>query len=71
MLAMELVKGRKTKKPNLKAASKAMKASLSSGLITLKAGLYNNAVRLHPPLTIEDELLEKGLAILEDAFKKA
>jgi 4-aminobutyrate aminotransferase/(S)-3-amino-2-methylpropionate transaminase len=48
-----------------------MKASLSSGLITLKAGLYNNVVRLHPPLTIEDELLEKGLAILEDAFKKA
>jgi len=71
MLAMKLVKDRNTKKPNPKAASKVMKASLSSGLITLKAGLYNNAVRLHPPLTIEDELLEKGLATLEDAFKKA
>jgi 4-aminobutyrate aminotransferase/(S)-3-amino-2-methylpropionate transaminase len=71
MLAMELVKDRNTKKPNPEVASKVMKASLSSGLITLKAGLYNNVVRLHPPLTIEDELLEKGLAILEDAFKKA
>ena len=71
MLAIELVKDRKTKKPNPEAASKAMKTSLSSGLITLKVGLYNNTVRLHPPRTIEEELLEKGLAILEDAFKKA
>ena len=71
MLAMELVKDRNAKKPNPEVASKVMKASLSSGLITLKAGLYNNVIRLHPPLTIEDELLEKGLAILEDAFKKA
>ena len=30
-----------------------------------------NVIRLHPPLTIEDELLEKGMTILENAFKKA
>lgn len=70
MLAMELVKDRATKEPNPEAASKLMKESLASGLLTLKAGLYNNCIRLHPPLTIEDELLEKGLEILEDAFKK-
>ncbi|UCH57033.1 MAG: aspartate aminotransferase family protein [Candidatus Bathyarchaeota archaeon] len=71
MLAMELVKDRATKKPYPEAASKIMKASLASGLLTLKAGLYNNAIRLHPPLTIEDELLEKGMTILEDAFRRA
>jgi len=38
--------------------------------MTLKAGLYNNAIRLHPPLTIEDEYLETGLGILEAAIKK-
>jgi len=47
-----------------------LKGALSKGLMTLKAGLYSNCVRLHPPLTIEDELLEKGLAILEDAVKE-
>ena len=70
MLAMELVKDRKTKKPYPEAASKVMKASLTSGLLTLKAGLYGNCIRLHPPLTIEDDLLEKGLAIMEKAFEK-
>jgi 4-aminobutyrate aminotransferase/(S)-3-amino-2-methylpropionate transaminase len=71
MLAMELVKDRKTKEPNPEAASKVMKTCLGAGLLTLKAGLYSNCIRLHPPLTIEDELLEKGLAIMEEAFKKA
>jgi 4-aminobutyrate aminotransferase/(S)-3-amino-2-methylpropionate transaminase len=71
MLAMELVKDRKTKEPNPEAASKVMKICLGAGLLTLKAGLYSNCIRLHPPLTIEDELLEKGLAIMEEAFKKA
>ena len=71
MLAMELVKDRKTKEPNPEAASKVMKDCLGAGLLTLKAGLYGNCIRLHPPLTIEDELLEKGLAIMEEAFKKA
>jgi 4-aminobutyrate aminotransferase/(S)-3-amino-2-methylpropionate transaminase len=71
MLAMELVKDRASKEPNPEAASKVMKECLASGLLTLKAGLYGNCIRLHPPLTIEDELLEKGLAIMEKAFKKA
>ena len=71
MLAMELVKDRKTKEPNPEAASKVMKSCLGAGLLTLKAGLYSNCIRLHPPLTIGDELLEKGLTIMEEAFKKA
>ncbi|MGD2201119.1 MAG: 4-aminobutyrate--2-oxoglutarate transaminase [Candidatus Bathyarchaeota archaeon] len=71
MLAMELVKDRETKEPNPEAAAKVMKTSLASGLLTLKAGLYGNVIRLHPPLTIEDELLEKGMDILEAAFKGA
>ena len=70
MLAMEFVKDRETKEPHPDATSKVLKGALSKGLMTLKAGLYSNCVRLHPPLTIEDELLEKGLAILEDAVKE-
>jgi len=69
MLAMEFVKDRETREPYPEAASQVLRGALSRGLLALKAGLYNNCVRLHPPLTIEDELLEKGLAILEGAIK--
>jgi len=48
-----------------------LQAALASELLTLKAGLYNNCTRLHPPLTIEDDRLEKGLDILKKAIKKA
>jgi 4-aminobutyrate aminotransferase/(S)-3-amino-2-methylpropionate transaminase len=71
MLAMEFVKDRKSKNPDADTSSKIMKTCLQNGLMTLKAGLYNNVIRLHPPLTIEDEYLEKGLDILEAAIKKA
>ena len=70
MLAMEFVKDRKSKKPDPETSSAVMKECLKNGLMTLKAGLYNNAIRLHPPLTIEDEHLETGLGILEAAIKK-
>jgi len=70
MLAMEFVKDRKSKKPDPETSSAVMKECLKNGLMTLKAGLYNNAIRLHPPLTIEDEHLDIGLGILEAAIKK-
>jgi len=70
MLAMEFVKDPKTKKPDAKGSSDIMKECLKNGLMTLKAGLYSNAIRLHPPLIIEDDLIEIGLGILEAAIKK-
>jgi 4-aminobutyrate aminotransferase-like enzyme len=39
--------------------------------MVLKAGLYNNCVRLHPPLIIEEDILDVGMDILEAAVKKA
>ena len=70
MLAMEFVKDPKTKKPDAETSSSIMKECLKNGLMTLKAGLYNNAIRLHPPLIIEDDLLETGMGIMEAAIKK-
>ena len=59
MVGIELAKG----------TSKQVAAScLEKGLIVLTA---HEKVRLLPPLTISDELLEKGLAILEQAIKEA
>jgi 4-aminobutyrate aminotransferase / (S)-3-amino-2-methylpropionate transaminase / 5-aminovalerate transaminase len=71
MLAIEFVTDKKSKKPNPEASSKVMKDSLANGLMVLKAGLYNNCIRLHPPLTIEDDVLDIGMGILEKAVKKA
>jgi len=71
MLALELVEDRKSKKPAKEATANIMKDCLGSGLLTLKAGLYGNCLRLHPPLTIDDDLLDMGMDILESALKKA
>ncbi|MCD6399538.1 4-aminobutyrate--2-oxoglutarate transaminase [candidate division WOR-3 bacterium] len=70
MLAMEFVKDPETKEPDPKTSSAVMKECLKNGLMTLKAGLYNNAIRLHPPLIIEEDILDTGLDILEAAIKK-
>jgi 4-aminobutyrate aminotransferase/(S)-3-amino-2-methylpropionate transaminase len=69
MLAINLVKNRRSKKADLESTSKVITAILESGLLTLKAGLYNNVVCLYPTLTIEDELLENARSILDGVFK--
>ncbi|HAV05635.1 MAG TPA: hypothetical protein DCX47_11610, partial [Pseudomonas sp.] len=38
------------------------------GLILLSCGTYYNVLRVLVPLTVEDELLERGLAILGECF---
>jgi 4-aminobutyrate aminotransferase / (S)-3-amino-2-methylpropionate transaminase / 5-aminovalerate transaminase len=37
----------------------------------LKAGTYDNVVRLLPPLTIEDRLVDEGLSLIEKALGSA
>lgn len=70
MRAFELVKDRKTKEPAAAETSKLLEKARQKGLLLLKAGLYSNVVRFHPPLTIEEETLEKGLEKTEEALKE-
>jgi 4-aminobutyrate aminotransferase/(S)-3-amino-2-methylpropionate transaminase len=70
MQAIELVKDRKTKEPATDEAAKIIVKAREKGLLLLRAGLYLNVIRLHPPLTIEEENLEKGLDILEESIKE-
>ena len=37
-------------------------------MIVISAGTYNNVIRLLPPLTIDDGLLDEGLEVLDDAI---
>jgi 4-aminobutyrate aminotransferase/(S)-3-amino-2-methylpropionate transaminase len=68
MLAMELVKDRKTKEPAPEETSAIVKFALSKGLSILSCGQYSNVLRTMMPLVITDEQLARGVSILDDAF---
>ncbi|MEM3032541.1 MAG: aspartate aminotransferase family protein [Nitrososphaerota archaeon] len=70
MLAMELVTDRRSKTPAEKATRLIVEKARQRGLLLLKAGLYNNVIRLHPPITIEDETFASGLDTLEETVKE-
>ncbi len=67
MVAMELVKDRTNKEPDAQAASDILAAAHHRGLVLIKAGMYDNVVRVLVPLCITDEQLQQGLDILETA----
>ncbi|HZD79702.1 MAG TPA: 4-aminobutyrate--2-oxoglutarate transaminase [Actinomycetota bacterium] len=69
MTAIELVADRQTKQPiDGPTGNAIVRACLEQGLVILKAGTYDNVIRLLPPLTIEEGLLTEGLDILESAL---
>ncbi len=46
-------------------------AAFERGLLLLACGLYGNVIRLLAPLTIEEDVLDEGLSVLEDALAVA
>jgi 4-aminobutyrate aminotransferase/(S)-3-amino-2-methylpropionate transaminase len=68
MVAMELVKDRATKEPDSHAASAILTAAHQRGLVLIKAGMYDNVLRVLVPLCVTDAQLKQGLDIFEDAF---
>jgi 4-aminobutyrate aminotransferase/(S)-3-amino-2-methylpropionate transaminase len=69
MLAMELVTDLEKKTPAAEETLKLRQAALQRGLIILPNGLYFNCVRFLPPLTIDDEMIDEGMAVLQAAFE--
>jgi 4-aminobutyrate aminotransferase/(S)-3-amino-2-methylpropionate transaminase len=68
MAAIELVEDPATKEP-AGAFAKAFRADLyKNGVINIGAGTFHNVVRILVPLTIEDDVLERGLDIVEQTF---
>lgn len=68
MMAMELVKDRTTKDPDAHAASEVLAAAHRRGLVLIKAGMYDNVLRVLVPLCVTDEQLNRGLDIFEEAL---
>jgi 4-aminobutyrate aminotransferase / (S)-3-amino-2-methylpropionate transaminase / 5-aminovalerate transaminase len=72
MTAIELVTDRATKQPvGAEAMAAIGRTCLENGVIVLTAGTYGNVVRLLPPITIDDGLLDEGLDVLDDAIATA
>ena len=69
LAALELVKDRKTKEPAPEEAKAITDFCFEHGLILLSCGTYGNVLRFMMPLVISNEQLEKGLKIIEEAFK--
>jgi hypothetical protein len=70
MNAIELVADRETKEPiDGPTGTAIVRRCLEEGVVILKAGTYDNVIRLLPPLTIDEGLLDEGLSILEDAIR--
>jgi 4-aminobutyrate aminotransferase/(S)-3-amino-2-methylpropionate transaminase len=69
MVAMELVKNRKTKEPAKKETLSIREKCYKNGLIVIGAGIHSNVIRTLVPLVITDEELEEALSILDEAVK--
>jgi len=68
MVAMELVRDRKTKEPAAEEAAQLIKECYKRGVIMIKAGVFNNVIRFLMPLTITDGQLDEGLSVIEDGL---
>jgi len=69
MLALELVKDRKTKTPASAEAKALVKYCYEHGLIILNCGTYGNVIRTLMPLVITDDQMETGVSILKDGLR--
>ncbi len=68
MVAMELVRDRATHAPASGEAALLLSEARARGLILIKAGLYDNVIRLLMPLVTTDEELAEGLDIIEESL---
>jgi 4-aminobutyrate aminotransferase/(S)-3-amino-2-methylpropionate transaminase len=72
MNAIELVRDRGTKEPiDGETGARIIQECLRNGVLVIKAGTYDNVIRLLPPLTIDEGLLEEALQVLDDALASA
>ena len=69
MAAIELVTDKTSKEPRADFAAAVTKKAKENGLILLSCGMYGNTIRFLMPVTIEDNILEEGLDIVEGALK--
>lgn len=70
MMAIEFVENGDPGRPDTEICEKLMMACAERGLIIIPAGTDKNIIRVLCPLVISDELLNKGLDIIEEELSK-
>jgi 2,4-diaminobutyrate 4-transaminase len=71
MIGNEVVANKNDKSPSKQLAVNMRKRMFENGLLMHTCGHYGNVLRFMAPLTISEELLQRGLAIYESAVKSA
>ena len=71
MVGLELVRDRATKEPAKLAAGAIVQRCHENGVLILKAGTYDNVVRLLAPLVISEVDLHEGIDVLIEAIQWA
>jgi 4-aminobutyrate aminotransferase/(S)-3-amino-2-methylpropionate transaminase len=69
MMAFEMVKHKDPFQPDADLCKKLISYCAEKGLIVISAGVNGNVIRILSPLVIEDELLNKGLDIIETGLE--
>jgi 4-aminobutyrate aminotransferase/(S)-3-amino-2-methylpropionate transaminase len=70
MMAMEFIKNNDPYQADGDTCQKLIKACSERGLIIISAGVHKNVIRVLSPLVISDEILNKGLDIIEEELDK-
>ena len=68
MVAIEMVKDRTTKEPDGQKVNEILAEAHKRGLVLIKAGMYDNIIRVLVPLCITDEQLQQALSIIDESF---
>jgi 4-aminobutyrate aminotransferase/(S)-3-amino-2-methylpropionate transaminase len=71
MQAIELVRDPATREPATAETSAIAAAARARGVLLLSAGTFSNVIRFLAPLSISDEHLEEGLAVVEACLREA
>ncbi|MBX3080191.1 MAG: 4-aminobutyrate--2-oxoglutarate transaminase [Anaerolineae bacterium] len=69
MLAVELVLNREDKTPAKTQTLDIIQEAARHGVIMIRAGLFSNCLRMLMPLTMPDDQLREGLAVIEAAIR--
>lgn len=68
MVGIELVKDRASKAPATQETRWIIQKAMERGVLLVKAGIYDNVIRILSPLVIPDSQLEEALDVLEEAI---
>jgi 4-aminobutyrate aminotransferase/(S)-3-amino-2-methylpropionate transaminase len=68
MIGFEIFRERGGTEPDADATKRVTARALQEGLVLLSCGVFGNVIRVLVPLTVEDDVLEEGLGMLERAL---